>query len=216
MLPSVVVHRRPFGEEGQVAIHHSQTAKLTIEVNGGEMTSFSLIDVELRLTPITQPVEQGGIVVDQIYVGQTFDLRGRCMPYQPLDMLPARLKAAKERVKELERENDDLSLIIHDRREDHATWIEHGAKMALRRVADEADRLYSLPEGDGQPWATALRGLVESCGPILPSLRVDQLAAESARLRKALEKVAAEAESWSEYGACRAILALAREALAGG
>ncbi len=92
-------------------------------------------------------------------------------------------------------EYDEMSGILHDRREDQAPWIERGAAMERSAILHMLKmHLAFFQNRDGfELVRKCLEGRIDevrSRGPILPQLPPDRLKAENERLRAALERIA--------------------------
>ncbi len=104
-----------------------------------------------------------------------------------------------------------LSMILHDRRldGDNSYWAEHGAHVergeVLRLLRGEALRIGTSPWPiDSNPGKILLElaARIEQRGPALPQFAPEQLSADNAHLRKALESIEWGGTDINNLGAC--------------
>ena len=81
----------------------------------------------------------------------------------------------------LDRENVEMANLVHDRREDAASWVEHGAAMERTAILDIARWYQERPDSLSTMLDEAVARIAVR-GPVLPQLPPDRLAAENRRL----------------------------------
>ena len=107
------------------------------------------------------------------------------------------LQALRDKIALLEKELQEMSRIVHDKREDYSHWIEQGAGMERAAILKQIERtregLDDYPVNSHEH--SVVIGLEElaneimSLGNILPRLPPDRLAEENAQMKALLEKV---------------------------
>ena len=86
----------------------------------------------------------------------------------------------------LDRENVEMANLVHDRREDAASWVEHGAAMERTAILDIARWYQERPDSLSTMLDEAVARIAVR-GPVLPQLPPDRLAAENRRLVELLK-----------------------------